>query len=191
VTQPRTLLLIRHGEKPAKGDQGVDEQGRSHQDGLLPKGWERAGALVALFAPNAVTLQSALPSPCALICPRYTGPVHRSHLTLLPLSQRLGITIQSEHPVDAHPAKVARSLLAIESAVVLMCWEHEHLVNIAGAVAVAVPMANPADVPTFWPDDRFDLIWRFDRGERTLSWTFASLDQQLLAGDLFPGESRP
>ncbi|MDA0180367.1 hypothetical protein OJ997_08670 [Solirubrobacter phytolaccae] len=42
-------------------------------------------------------------------------------------------------------------------------------------------MTNGDEVPTTWPDDRFDVNWRFDRtGE---SWTFSSMDQQLLKGD--------
>jgi hypothetical protein len=188
MTQPRTLLMIRHGEKPDHGDHGVDSHGDANPDGLIPQGWERAGALVALFAPNAVTLSSTLPLPGALISPKYSDPVHRPDLTLLPLSQRLGLAILSEHPVDARPAKIVKSLLAIQAGVVLMCWEHDHLVNIADAVPAAVPVANPADVPTAWPDDRFDVIWRFDLDEQTGIWTFGSLDQQLLAGDVFPGE---
>jgi hypothetical protein len=186
MTQPQTLLMIRHGEKPAHGDKGVDAQGDANPDGLIPRGWERAGALVTLFAPNAVTVTSALPVPGALVSPKYPGQVHRPGLTLLPLSQRLGLAIASEHPVDGRPAKIVKSLLAIEAAVVLMCWEHDHLVNIADAVAAAVPVANPGDVPAAWPGDRFDVIWRFDLDEQAGIWTFGALDQQLLAGDVSP-----
>jgi len=188
MTQPRTLLMIRHGEKPDHGAQGVDAKGDANPDGLIPRGWERAGALVTLFAPNAVTLSSTLPSPGALVTPKYSDPVHRPDLTLLPLSQRLGLTLLSEYPVDARPAKIVKSLLAIQAEVVLICWEHDHLVNIADAVPAAVPVANPADVPASWPDDRFDVIWRFDLDGQTGIWTFDSSDQQLLAGDLSPGE---
>jgi hypothetical protein len=112
--------------------------------------------------------------------------VHRPGLTLLPLSRRLGLAILSEHPVDCRPAKIVRSLLAIEAGVVLLCWEHDHLVGIADAVAAAVPVANPGDVPTSWPGDRFDVIWRFDLDEQAGIWTFGSLDQRLLAGDVNP-----
>src|ERR1700728_3596693 len=187
MTQPRTLLMIRHGEKTDHGDKGVDSHGDANPDGLIPRGWERAGALVTLFAPNRTTLNSALPSPGALVSPKYSDPVHRPDLTLLPLSQRLGLTILMQHPVDARPAKIVKSLLAIQADVVLICWEHDHLVNVADAVPAAVPVANPADVPDAWPDDRFDVIWRFDLDGQTGIWTFSSLDQQLLAGDLAPG----
>ena len=189
MTQPHTLLMIRHAEKPSNGDLGVDEQGNANPDGLIPKGWERAGALVTLFAPNRTTVNSTLPLPGALVTPKYPKPVHRPYFTLLPLSQRLGVTILSEHAVDADPTKIVRSLLDMEAVVVLVCWEHAHLVNIVDAMARTVPVTNQGDVPVSWPDDRFDVIWRFNRDEQTGKWTFGSLDQQLLAGDLFPSES--
>jgi hypothetical protein len=188
MTQPRTLLMIRHGEKHSASGQGIDEHGKANPHGLIPKGWMRAGALVTLFAPNGPALTSPLPSPGALITPSYPKPVHRSYLTVLPLSRRLGVPILSEHAVDAHPATIVNSLLATDAAVVLVCWEHDHLVNIACAVAGAVPVTNPAEVPTSWPHDRFDVIWRFDRSAPRGEWTFGSLGQQLLDGDLFSGE---
>ncbi len=189
MTQPRTLLMIRHGEKPFNGYQGVDEQGNANPDALIPKGWERAGALVTLFAPNKTTLNSTIPSPGALVTPKYPMPIHRPYLTLLPLSQRLGVTILSEYAVDADPTMIVSSLLAMEDEVVLVCWEHEHLVNIVGAMASTGSVANQGDVPASWPGDRFDVIWRFDLDEQTGKWTFSSLDQQLLAGDIVPGGS--
>ena len=188
MTQLGTLLMIRHGEKPCGGHLGFDQHGNANPDGLIPKGWARAGALVALFAPNGAIVNSAFPSPDALVTAKYHKPVHRPYLTLLPLSQRLGVTILAEHEVDAHPTKIANSLIAMAAEVVLVCWEHDHLVRIAGAVTHSLPVANPADVPMSWPDDRFDVIWRFDRDEQTQTWAFGSHDQQLLAGDSFPGK---
>jgi len=186
MNQPNTLLMIRHAEKPAGDTVGVDENGNPNPDGLIPQGWERAGALVALFAPNGRTVSSTLPSPGALVSPKYPELGHRPYYTLLPLKQRLGptIQIQSDYPVDAHPKDISRSLLAMDAAVVLVCWEHQHLVNIAAAVAVAAPVANHGDVPTSWPGDRFDVIWRFDLNAQSREWTFSSIDQRLLAGDL-------
>ena len=186
MTRPRTLLMIRHGEKPSNHHRGVDEHGKDDPNGLVPRGWQRAGALIALFAPNGVTLNSGLPSPGALVTPKYAEPVHRPYLTLLPLSQRLQVMIQSDHAVDEHPRKIVNSLLAMQTSVVLVCWEHNHLVNIASAMAGTVPITNPGDVPTSWPDDQFDVIWRFDHDEQTGNWTFGSLRQQLLAEDFCP-----
>jgi hypothetical protein len=184
MTRLGTLLMIRHGEKPVTDGLGVDEHGNATPDGLTPTGWARAGALVTLFAPNSTTVNSAFPSPGALVTPKYHKPVHRAYLTLLPLSRRLGVAILAEHAVDADPPKIVSSLVAMKTPVVLLCWEHDHLVKIADAVAHTLQVANPGDVPTSWPDDRFDLIWRFDRDEQAQTWAFAAHNQQLLAGDL-------
>lgn len=190
MAQLMTLMMIRHGEKPSTGYLGVDEQGNANPDGLIPKGWERAGALVTLFAPNNTTLASTLPSPSALVTPRYPRVAHRPYLTLLPLSQRLSKTILSEYAVNADPMMIVSALLAMKNEVVLVCWEHDHLVNIVSAMARTGFVANQGDIPTSWPDDRFDVIWRFDLNKQIGKWTFNSLDQQLLDGDIFTGESR-
>ena len=52
MTQPDILLMIRHGEKPDKHDSAVDQHGHTNGDGLIPKGWARAGALATLFDAN-------------------------------------------------------------------------------------------------------------------------------------------
>jgi hypothetical protein len=81
--------MIRHGEKPVKDDSGVDQHGNVDGDGLIPKGWARAGALASLSDANDTTLRSTLPSPDALVSPLYSKPIHRTCLTLLPLAKRL------------------------------------------------------------------------------------------------------
>jgi hypothetical protein len=77
----------------------------------------------------------------------------------------------------------AKSLLDMDAGVVLVCWEHENLVDLVQEIGRRVSVTNPGKLPTQWPDDRFDVIWRFDHGEP--GWTFATADQQLLHGDVF------
>jgi len=177
------LLMIRHGEKPTNGDSGVDAEGRATPSGLTPRGWQRAGALAVVLGPNSSTGHSALPRPAALVAPAYPEPAHRPYLTLLPLAQLLGRSIETRYAVDADPAQIAASLLASDAAVVLLCWEHRRLVDIAHAVAARGRVANADDIPRVWPDHRFDLVWRFDLDVATRAWTFVALDQRLLAGD--------
>jgi hypothetical protein len=50
-------------------------------------------------------------------------------------------------------------------------------------------VTNPHDLPSSWPDDRFDVIWRFDLADG--EWTFSTADQQLLHGDVFDTRPRP
>jgi hypothetical protein len=46
------------------------------------------------------------------------------------------------------------------------------------------PIANPEDVPSVWPDDRFDMIWILRREPDQTAYTFSSVDQRLLSGDV-------
>src|SRR5580693_7483053 len=49
---PEVIYIIRHGEKPDPGPpHGVDFHGRKDEHSLLPRGWQRSGALTALFGP--------------------------------------------------------------------------------------------------------------------------------------------
>jgi hypothetical protein len=65
MTQPNIIYIIRHGEKPADPPVvdpgqvpppalppfGVDFQGNQDPRSLRPRGWQRSGALTALFDP--------------------------------------------------------------------------------------------------------------------------------------------
>jgi hypothetical protein len=42
-------------------------------------------------------------------------------------------------------------------------------------------LPNPPNVPRDWPDDRFDVVWLFDRTDT--GWSFSQLPQLLLSGD--------
>ena len=171
--------MIRHAEKPTGAEGGIDEKGATDPDGLTVLGWQRSGALAALFAPNDATLRSTLPVPRALLCPHYGDEAkHRPYLTLLGVAARLGLRAHHHLPVDEKPQKVVDELLASSADVVLVCWEHDHL----QALARAVPGIDPSVVPV-WPGDRFDVVWRFDRAGAPAGYTFSQVPQQLLAGD--------
>lgn len=95
---PRTIYLIRHAEKP--GDPGVtaagiDEAGHPNVASLTPRGWQRAGALVALFDREAGVPDAVGPRPTVLISPDYgaDSSQHRTVETITPLSRRLGVPI--------------------------------------------------------------------------------------------------
>jgi hypothetical protein len=174
---PQTVLMIRHGEKSTRAAGGIDETGASDPDGLTIVGWQRSGPLAALFAPNDTTLRSTLPVPGALICPHYGDEAkHRPYLTLLGVAGRLGLQPHHHLPVDTKPQKVVDEL-AFGVAVVLLCWEHGHLPDIARVL----PGINVSEVPA-WPADRFDVVWRFDQATDT-RYTFSQVPQQLLGGD--------
>src|ERR1022692_3275123 len=110
---PDVIYVIRHGEKaadppPAVPGQsppapvapfGVDDHGNQDAHSLLPRGWQRSGALAALFDPALGTLQAGLQTPAALLSPFYGDPAktaaHRTYQTIQGLSDRVGLPIVS------------------------------------------------------------------------------------------------
>jgi hypothetical protein len=82
---PAQIYVIRHGEKPADPPPGkpaqppsppfgVDVDGNQNIHSLLPRGWQRSGALAVLFDPTVGALQAGLRTPTALCSPSYADP---------------------------------------------------------------------------------------------------------------------
>ena len=195
---PDVIYIIRHGEKPADPPPaapgqspaapgppfGVDYQGSQDAHSLLPRGWQRSGALAVLFAPAGGAPQAGLQVPAALLSPSYGGPaqtaVHRTYQTIQGLSERLGIQIASDFAEGEEP-QLAASVVSTSSGVVLICWEHRHI----PALASSLPTSAGTVIPQKWPGDRFDVIWSFTLvpGSAPAQYTFGQIPQQLLAGD--------
>jgi hypothetical protein len=76
-------------------------------------------------------------------------------------------------------AEARRDILG-ESRNTFVVWHHgllPHLVR-------GFPIANGAQVPDTWPADRFDMIWILRREPQEFQYTFSSVDQRLLSGDV-------
>jgi hypothetical protein len=195
---PDVIYIIRHGEKPAdpppvaKGKSppapvapfAVNDQGVQDDHSLLPRGWQRSGALAVLFDPALGPRQAGLLTPAALLSPSYGDPAktaaHRTHETIQGLSDRLGLAIVSAF-AEGQEAQLAASVVSGYSGVVLICWEHDHI----PALASSVPTTPGTAIPQKWPGDRFDVIWTFTLvpGASPVGYTFGQIPQQLLSGD--------
>jgi hypothetical protein len=198
LAPPQLIYIIRHGEKPADpplaghGQHppapappfGVDDQGIQDDHSLLPRGWQRSGALAVLFDPALGPAQAGLHTPAALLSPSYGAPAktaaHRTHQTIQGLGDRLGVPIVSAFEEGQEPP-LAASVVSDYSGVVLICWEHDHI----PALASSLPAARGTAIPQKWPGDRFDVIWTFTLvpGAATTKYTFGQVPQQLLSGD--------
>jgi hypothetical protein len=195
---PDVIYIIRHGEKPADPPPaapgqsppapvapfGVDDQGVQDEHSLLPRGWQRSGALAVLFDPALGPRQAGLLTPAALLSPSYGDPAktaaHRTHQTIEGLSGRLGLAIVSAFAEGQEP-QLAASVVSGYSGVVLICWEHEHI----PALASSLPVTPGTAIPQAWPGDRFDVIWTFTLvpGASPVRYAFGQIPQQLLSGD--------
>jgi hypothetical protein len=195
---PEQIYIIRHGEKPpdpsppvanqppvAPGPPfGVDFNGNQDDHSLLPRGWQRSGALTVLFDPAVGSLRPGLRTPEALFSPSYGDPVktqaHRTYQTILGLSDRTGLSINSPFP-EGEEAQLASAVVSSSTKVVLICWEHQHIPTLAAAL----PLAPHTKIPSPWPGDRFDVVWSFTAvdGADHPQYTFSQIPQQLLSGD--------
>jgi hypothetical protein len=192
---PETIYIIRHGEKPADPDPsghrkapdapfGVDLEGKQSPHSLVPRGWQRAGGLVALFDPAIGGGKSGLQTPTALLSPVHGGPGknagHRTYQTIEGLGSRLGITIDSDFAVGQE-AQLAASVVNDHSGVVLICWEHHHIPRIASAL----PVVRGTVIPSAWPKHRYDVVWTFTLAPdaATTQYAFGQIPQLLLSGD--------
>jgi hypothetical protein len=190
---PALIYVIRHGEKPADPPTptaapeppfGVDVNGNESIHALLPRGWQRSGALAVLFAPALGPLQASLRTPTTLLSPDYgktdKTQGHRTYQTIEGLSGRLALPINSPF-AEGQEAALASAVVADYTGVVLICWEHQHI----PAIGAALPTVSGTQIPAAWPGDRFDVIWSFTLQSEAspTEYVFSQIPQQLLAGD--------
>jgi hypothetical protein len=195
---PATIYIIRHGEKPADPPAaapgqstpapappfGIDFQGNQDPHSLLPRGWQRSGALAAFFAPALGAPQAGLQTPATLLSPSYGSQgktaSHRTYQTIQGLSDRLGIAIVSSY-AEGQEAQLAADVVSSYAGVVLICWEHDHIPSLASSL----PTVPGTVIPQTWPGDRFDVVWTFTLapGAASPPYAFGQVPQQLLAGD--------
>jgi hypothetical protein len=186
---PDVIYIIRHGEKPeeptprrtAPARRGVDFHGNQNEHSLLPRGWQRSGALAALFDPSQGPLRAGLRVPRMLISPSYGDSArtaeHRTHQTIRGVSDRLGIEIAADF-AKGHEERLAAELTKSGPGAVLICWDHAHI----PALASALPLVHGTVIPKTWPEDRFDVIWAFTLVTDD-EYSFAQVPQLLLSGD--------
>jgi len=174
------IMVLRHAEKPPDDGSplGVTVDGANDPESLTVQGWQRAGALTCLFAPERGPLQDAELSKPRAIFASQTSPTKGSRRpleTITLLATRLGIT-----PTTLHKDKLedlAEQAQAAEGGV-LICWQHEDI----PAIAHLIP-SDEASIPPKWPGDRYDVVWVFDLDPASNTYRFSQVPQCLLADD--------
>lgn len=176
---PSLVMLLRHAEKPlGEGSpHGVTIDGTLDPESLTPRGWQRAGALVGLFAPGRIRpAAGSLPTPGYLFASQIVGNgSERPRETLLPISERLGLAVDSRF-TKGEVVGLVGAIQAIQG-VVLVAWEHHLIPSIATLL-----VGDESKVPQIWPDDRYDVVWVLDTS-RPGHTGFREVPEMLLAGD--------
>src|SRR6202012_4756799 len=182
---PEPIYNTRHAEKPLKPPlSGVDYAGGQNEHSLLPRGWQRSGALAALSNPAFGPVRAEWRPPTVLVAPSWGHPgktaAHRSYQTIQGLSEHLELPITSKY-AQGQEQELADSLLSSHSGVVLICWEHKHI----PVIASSLPVVEGTVIPRKWPGHRYDVIWSFTLVPEPgpVRYTFGQIPQLLLAGD--------
>ncbi|HEY3334315.1 MAG TPA: hypothetical protein VGK16_03685 [Candidatus Limnocylindrales bacterium] len=154
---PSVVMLLRHAEKPlgAGPPYGVTVDGTPDPESLTPRGWQRAGALVALFVADPSDARGPrLPTPTHLFASLVGlhSSSERPRETLIPLAERLGLAVDSRFRKE-ELAGLVRAVEATDG-IVLIAWEHRLIPSIATML-----VGDTSRVPQDWPDDRYDVVW--------------------------------
>jgi hypothetical protein len=160
---PAQILLLRHGEKPAQGDE------------LSPRGWERAKALPGLFERKPYSDFGAPAALFGMAAKHGDSGSIRAIQTLKYVSERFRSPVDDRFRKgeEKELARELRNNHALDGKFVVICWEHKMLSDIAAALGV-----NP--VPQY-PGDRFDRAWLVTmEGDKA---SFRDLPEKLLDGD--------
>lgn len=183
-TQPKLatkIMLIRHGEKPAKDDPpyGVTLGGIRSKESLEIRGWQRAGALTNLLGPDDDHFPNALlakPEFLYASKPLRRKGSRRPLETLIPLADKLAVRVNSNYPRFEYKAMIDEVFGC--KGVVLICWQREYIPEIASYIL------GDKIAPQNWPENCFDMIWVFDLDRASAKYTFGQVPQKLLGGDL-------
>jgi hypothetical protein len=177
TTSTTMVMIIRHGEKPEDDDTtGVDANGNENESSMTKVGWERAHALVDLFAPPQGACRPGLARPATIYAARATdeGEGLRTRETVAPLATALGVAVNTSYGKGEEDALVEHVLA--QPGPTLISWQHSQIPGIAEAF----PSVNPTPPPE-WPDDRYDVVWVLTKTVE--GWHFTQTPELVLPQD--------
>ena len=197
------IMVIRHAEKPGTYDgidyAGVAATGEPCKKSLVTLGWERAGGLVGLFAPPWGPARKDLAIPASLFAadPWEDGaqepsadesegePSQRPYQTVTAVAAKIGKSISIDTGFKKSEFKPMVDAALTRQGVVLIAWQHQCIPDMARHILkhTGTPTGK-FPIPIKWPEDRYDLVWVFDRPDGKGHITaFTQVPQLLLAGD--------
>ena len=147
AAQVQKVVIIRHGEKPDKGDN------------LSCKGFNRSLQLPAvLYAKYKV--------PGKIFVPSMSTTKSAGHFrmleTITPFAVKYNLSINSKYDVD--DVKEMAGAILKTNGYALVVWEHDKIDNLVRALGADTKGMK-------WPNEDFDSIWiiNFQNGKATLA----------------------
>jgi hypothetical protein len=142
---PAQVIIIRHGEKPATGNELLVPQGVCRADELAKTFPAQFGTPVAIYAMNPNDEDGSL------------RPIE----TVTPLANALGLTIKHDYTRKKF-SQLVQDIMGNETyqgKLVLICWEHKVIPDLVQAFQDGGWSANSATWPSKWSGDIFDQAW--------------------------------
>lgn len=153
-----------------RGVSGVDPKGASDKHSLVPRGWERAGALAVLFTDPPKPLMR--PDYIFAASDARASDSKRPMQTVTPLAKKLGLAINSNFAKGQEADMVAA--VTSRRGSVVVAWQHEAIPKIAALIA------GRGTYPK-WSASCYDAIWLFTRHHD--HYRFTIVPQRALGGD--------
>lgn len=162
---PAQVLIIRHAEKPAQGNQ------------LNTKGRIRAAALAPYFVDGDWFKKYGPPAAIYAQKPSHVDGSERPIETVTPLANALGQTLHTEftHQQLKEMIQEVKSHPQYNGKLVLISWEHH-------AIPEMARLFGATTAPNNWEGDIFDRVWVIDYLADG-SVNFQNIPQRLLFGD--------
>lgn len=162
---PAQVMIIRHAEKDPK------------MDSLSTKGRERAAAYVPFFLETKELLTFGTPIAIYAMQPAKADPSERPIQTVTALADALKLTLNRSYERDDYRRMVDEIMShpAYNGKMVLICWEHTMIPQIARAF-------KAFQTPNRWQPEIYDRIWQINFGAAG-KVTFQNIPQRLLYGD--------
>jgi hypothetical protein len=142
-----TIVIVRHGEKPAQGLGQLSCMGLNRSLALAPVLLSRYGIPAAIYAPNP-----AVKKVDKGVSYSYIRPL----ATIEPLAIRAGLPVNLDWGIT-DTGRLAEALLARGEGTQVVAWEH-HLAGKLAKQLLEASGGNPAEVPD-WEDADFDSIY--------------------------------
>lgn len=142
-----TIVIVRHGEKPAQGLGQLSCQGLNRSLALASVLLSRYGKPVVIYAPNPSIKKADQGVSYAYIRPL---------ATIEPLAISVGLPVNVDWSMSEIDP-LAEALLARTEGTQVVAWEHHFGENLAKRLLAALG-GNPAEVPS-WANSDFDSIY--------------------------------
>jgi hypothetical protein len=130
-----TVVVLRHAEKPKKGD-NLNCQGLNRSLALPAMLYNRFGLPAAVYVPSMAFGDNTLHS--------------RMFQTMIPFAARYNLSLTSKFGED--DTEALASAVLQRTGVVMIIWEHKRIPDIVRALGVR-------DADLHWPDDDYDSLW--------------------------------